>query len=175
LRACASPRSKATSSSASPPSRSVTAVQRLALLVATAGGVGYAPVAPGTVASAVTVSALWLAAPSRPALVAFVLAVAAVGTWAGQEAERLLGRKDPGLIVIDEVAGMALAALALPPTAAALLVAFVCFRVFDVVKPYPANALQRLHGGVGVMADDLVAGFYAAAVVLTIHALTGWP
>src|SRR5687767_9318922 len=98
--ACASPRSKATSSSASAPSRSRPAVQRLALLVATVGGVGYAPIAPGTVASAVTVLALWVAPLSRSALVIVTLVVVAAGTWAAHEAERALGSKDPGAIVI---------------------------------------------------------------------------
>jgi phosphatidylglycerophosphatase A len=156
-------------------SASRTAVQRLALLIATLGGVGHAPFAPGTVASAVTVVALGLAVPSRPALIAFVVGVIVVGTWAAQGAERSLGGKDPGAIVIDEVAGMALSVLALPLTPGALLAAFLLFRVFDVVKPYPANALQRLPGGIGVMIDDVVAGLYALLVLLAARALVGWP
>ena len=159
----------------SAPSGTRTAVQRLALLIATVGGVGHAPVAPGTAASAVTAVALGLAAPSRPTLIAFVLAVVLVGTWAAQEAERWLDEKDPSAIVIDEVAGMALSVLALPITPGVLLAGFLLFRVFDVVKPYPANALQRLPGGVGVMIDDLVAGLYALLVLLAARALVGWP
>jgi phosphatidylglycerophosphatase A len=77
--------------------------------------------------------------------------------------------------VIDEVAGMALSVLLLPRTAGVLLAAFVLFRVFDVVKPYPANALQRLRGGAGVMLDDLVAGVYALVVLLAARAVAGWP
>jgi phosphatidylglycerophosphatase A len=84
-------------------------------------------------------------------------------------------RKDPGAIVIDEVAGMALSVLLLPRTAGVLLAAFVLFRVFDVVKPYPANALQRLRGGAGVMLDDLVAGVYALVALLAARAVAGWP
>ena len=160
---------------ASGSSRQLTAVQRLALLIATVGGVGRAPLAPGTVASAVTVAVLGLAAPSRPALIAFLVAVVVVGTWAAHDAERSLGGKDPSAIVIDEVAGMALSVLALPLTPGVLLAGFVLFRVFDVVKPYPANALQRLAGGVGVMIDDLVAGLYALLVLLAARALVGWP
>lgn len=139
------------------------------------GGVGYAPVAPGTAASALTAGLLWLLPPSRPALVVFVVVVTAAGTWAADVAERALGRKDPGAIVIDEVAGMALSVLLLPRTAGVLLAAFVLFRVFDVVKPYPANALQRLRGGAGVMLDDLVAGVYALVVLLAARAVAGWP
>ncbi len=98
-----------------------------------------------------------------------------VGTWAAHEAERVLGTKDPGAIVIDEVAGMALSVLLVPPTIATLAVAFLAFRVFDIVKPFPANVAQRLPGGVGVMVDDLIAGIYALLVVLGLRAWLGWP
>ena len=159
----------------SAPSRSLTTVQRLALLIATVGGVGHAPFAPGTVASAITALALGLLTPSRAMLLVLVLAVILIGTWAAQDAERSLGGKDPGAIVIDEVAGMAVSVLAVPLTPAVLAVAFVLFRVFDIVKPYPANELQRLRGGVGVMIDDLVAGVYALLLVLAARALLSWP
>ena len=72
--------------------------------MATLGGIGHVPVAPGTVASAVTALVLWVAPLSRPALLLFALVVTAAGTWAAHHAERALGRKDPGAIVIDEVA-----------------------------------------------------------------------
>jgi phosphatidylglycerophosphatase A len=152
-----------------------TAVQRLALLIATVGGIGHAPFAPGTVASAVTALALGLLTPSRSALVVLVVAVIVAGGWAAQHAERPLGGKDPGAIVIDEVAGMALSVIALPLTPAVLLAGFALFRVFDIVKPYPANALQRLPGGLGVMIDDVVAGLYALLLLLAARALVGWP
>ena len=108
-------------------------------------------------------------------LLVVVLAVILIGTWAAQDAERSLGGKDPGAIVIDEVAGMAVSVLAVPLTPAVLAVAFVLFRVFDIVKPYPANELQRLRGGVGVMIDDLVAGVYALLLVVAARALLSWP
>ena len=152
-----------------------TATERVALLIATAGGVGYAPIAPGTAASALTALGLGLLSPSLTALLVFVAAVVLVGTWAAHEAEGSLGGKDPGAIVIDEVAGMALSVLVLPLTPAVLLAGFVLFRVFDVVKPYPANALQQLPGGIGVMIDDLVAGVYALLVVVVVRSLAGWP
>jgi phosphatidylglycerophosphatase A len=141
--------------------------------VATLGVVGRAPVAPGTAASALTVLALWLLGLSPVVLTALLVAVTVLGTWAADEAERVLGGKDPGAIVIDEVAGMTLAALLVPPTPSALLAAFVLFRLFDVLKPFPANVSQRLRGGLGVMVDDLVAGLYALALgVLARH--LGW-
>jgi phosphatidylglycerophosphatase A len=135
--------------------------------------VGRAPLAPGTVASALTALLLLLLGLSPPALTGVFLAVTVVGTWAADEAERVLGGKDPGVIVIDEVAGMTLSVLAVPPTVAVLVVAFVLFRIFDVLKPFPANVSQRLRGGAGVMADDLIAGLYALVLVLVARRL-GW-
>lgn len=139
------------------------------------GGTGYAPLAPGSVGSAVTVVLLWLIPFSRTGLVLFLVAVTGIGTWAAHRAERLLGAKDPGAIVIDEVAGMTLAVLVFPLTPSVLAAAFVLFRLFDVVKPPPARASQRLPGGPGVMVDDLIAGVYALAVLWTIRRVVGWP
>jgi phosphatidylglycerophosphatase A len=142
--------------------------------VATVGGVGRAPVAPGTAASAVTIAVLWLLGATPVVLAALLVAVTALGTWASGEAEHALSRgKDPGAIVVDEVAGMTLSVLAVPLTPAVALVGFVLFRVFDVIKPFPANVSQRLPGGVGVMADDLIAGLYAL-VLLVVAQRLGW-
>jgi phosphatidylglycerophosphatase A len=137
------------------------------------GGLGRAPVAPGTVASALVAVGLWTLHLSPGVLGVLLLVVTVLGTWAADEAERALGGKDPRAIVVDEVAGMMLSVLAVPPTAAVLVVAFLLFRVFDVVKPFPANICQRLRGGLGVMVDDLVAGLYALLLVLLARRL-GW-
>ena len=134
---------------------------------------GRAPVAPGTVASALTAAVLWLLQLSPLALAGLALFVTVVGTWAADEAERALGRKDPGAIVVDEVAGMIVSVLGVPLTLPVLATGFLLFRVFDVVKPFPANVSQRLGGGVGVMIDDLIAGVYALALVLGARSL-GW-
>lgn len=125
-------------------------------------------------ASALTALALWLLHLSPLALTALLVAVTVLGTWAAGEAERALGGgKDPGAIVIDEVAGMMLAVLVVPPTLAIVAVAFLLFRVFDVTKPFPANVSQRLRGGIGVMMDDLIAGLYALALV-RVARWAGW-
>ena len=153
--------------------RSIT--DRLALVVATVGGVGYSPVAPGTAGSLVAVAILWLAPFSRFGLIAYFIVVTLVGVWAAHRAEGLIGGKDPGAIVIDEVAGMTLSVLALPLTPAVLVIAFVLFRVFDVVKPPPARGSQSLRGGVGVVVDDLIAGLYTLAVVGVLRGVLGWP
>jgi phosphatidylglycerophosphatase A len=145
----------------------------VASAVATLGAVGRTPIAPGTAASALIALALWLANLSPVVVTAQLVVVTVLGTWAADGAERVLGGKDPGAIVIDEVAGMLLAALLVPPTPLPLLAAFVLFRLFDVLKPFPANIAQRLRGGLGVMVDDLVAGLYALVLVLLARRL-GW-
>ena len=148
---------------------------RVALAVATVGGAGYAPVAPGTVGSAITVAALWLLPFSIVGLTVFLCVVLAVGTWAAGRAERLMGRKDPGAIVIDEVAGMTISLMLAPHNLGAYALAFLFFRVFDVIKPFPARQSQRITGGVGVMIDDVIAGFYALAVTLALNVFLRWP
>lgn len=149
----------------------------LALSIATCG-VGYLPLAPGTFGSLVGVGIFLLLARAMPpnALVAVVLvlivAVTFAGTWAATRTEQLSGRKDPGKVVVDEVAGQLIALFPLTFFARwstlAVIVSFILFRFFDIVKPYPANRLQELNGGAGVMFDDLVAGVYAALIVSII-------
>ena len=148
---------------------------RLAVLVATAGGAGWVPIAPGTFASALTAVLLWIVPFSRSGLLIFLVVVTIAGTWAAHEAERAIGTKDPGAIVIDEVAGMTLSVLVLPLTASVIVIAFLFFRLFDVVKPFPANVAQRLPGGLGVMVDDLIAGVYAWAATSVLSAVLRWP
>jgi phosphatidylglycerophosphatase A len=148
---------------------------RLAVVIASVGGAGYAPLAPGTVGSLITVIALWLVPFTPAGLIVTLVVVIVAGIWAGSRVERLLGVEDPGLIVIDEVAGMMLSVITLPRTLPVLLTAFVLFRVFDVWKPFPARESQALPGGVGVMIDDLIAGLYALILVAGARALFGLP
>jgi phosphatidylglycerophosphatase A len=127
------------------------------------------------VGSAVALILLWLIPFSRPVLAWSLVVVIAAGLWAGGRVERVLGQKDPGIIVVDEVAGMMLSVLLLPRTVSVLLVAFVLFRTFDVWKPFPARESQALTGGLGVMIDDLIAGAYALILVMGARALFGVP
>ncbi|MGE0704193.1 MAG: phosphatidylglycerophosphatase A, partial [Vicinamibacterales bacterium] len=102
-----------------------------------------------------------------------ILLVFAVGGWSSSVTEKWLNRTDPGPVVIDEVLGMWVTLAGVPSGWIAALVGFFLFRLFDVVKPYPANRLEHLHGGVGVMADDAMAGIYsniALRLVLMIAA-----
>ncbi len=140
----------------------------LVLFVATGGGSGYLPIAPGTWGSAVGVL-LWAAllpllAVPMAAYSAVVVAVSALGWWAADRAESLFERRDDGRITVDEVAGMLLALAYLPLRWDVALAGFLLFRALDIWKPWPARAAERLPGGLGVMADDLVAGAYANLV-----------
>jgi phosphatidylglycerophosphatase A len=147
----------------------------LAILIASVGGAGYSPLAPGTAGSLVTLVALWVIPFTRVTLTATLIVVTLAGIWAASRVERVLGVKDPGMIVIDEVAGMLLSVLLLPRTVPVLLVAFLLFRVFDIWKPFPAGASQALAGGFGVMVDDLIAGVYALVLIMGARALFGLP
>lgn len=134
----------------------------LAVFIATFGYVGYFPVAPGTAGSlaALPLYALlrWLAMPA--AELALIVAVAVIGVWSAQGTEVALGRKDPGIVVIDEVLGMLITLALLPLSIAGVVTGFLVFRALDVVKPFPAGRLEHLHGGLGIMADDAMAGIY---------------
>ena len=136
---------------------------RLAVFLATAGYCGYFPYAPGTVGSAaglVVYLLVWWA-QSPIVEVGLILALFAVGIWAGTTAERYFGGIDPGPIVLDEVVGMLITLAFIPVSLTGARVGFVLFRIFDVIKPFPARRLESLHGGLGVMADDAMAAIYA--------------
>ena len=135
---------------------------RAGLVIATACGAGYAPVAPGTVGSAVGLL-LWLVLPGNLWLqLLAIVAVSVAGAWSGSVAEGHFNKRDPGQVVVDEVAGM-MVTLVLNPISnpAWMIAAFLLFRAVDIVKPFPVNRLERLPGGIGIMADDLAAGVYA--------------
>jgi len=140
-------------------------------LLATFFGVGYAKPGPGTYASAVTVL-LWVAvARAVPAQWLLHAAIAAsvlislAGIPVSTNVARESGRKDPGFVVIDEVAGQMIAMIALPIHWKYLLASFILFRGFDIVKPFPLRRLEKLPGGIGIMMDDVGAGFYALLIV----------
>ena len=146
----------------------------VALSLATAFGIGYVPFAPGTFGSAVGLI-VWALLPSSPtAQAAAILVTFAVGAWAGTVAERHFGGTDPGPVVIDEVMGMLVTLFMHPVGWGGVLAAFFLFRAFDVLKPYPADRLEQLPGGLGVMADDLMAAIYANLVLWGFLSLIAW-
>lgn len=152
----------------------------LALVIATCG-VGYLPLMPGTYGSLVAVGMfLGLTQVAKGnALIAVVLvlivAVTFAGIWAGSRTEALSGRKDPGKVVVDEVAGQLISLFPLTLfaqwTSVAVIISFILFRFFDIVKPYPARRFEALKGGLGIMCDDLVAGVYGAVITSIILAV----
>jgi phosphatidylglycerophosphatase A len=118
---------------------------------------------------------LWLIPFSGFGFWSTLVAVVVVGTWASNRVEDVLERKDPGLIVIDEVAGMMVSVALLPRTPLVLFCAFLLFRIFDIWKPFPAREAQALRGGIGVVVDDLIAGVYALVLVMGTRMLFGVP
>lgn len=150
---------------------------RLAVFIATVGYCGYFPIAPGTVGSAagLVVYALVWWTQSSIVEVGLIAALFAAGVWAGTTAERYFGGIDPGPIVIDEVVGMLMTLAFIQVGWSAALTGFVLFRIFDVIKPYPAGRFEQLHGGLGVMADDAMAAVYAnLSLRLLMWLLPAW-
>jgi len=148
-------------------------INRFGLFLATVAGVGYAPIAPGTFGSAAGLVVWWLLrSGSTTVQAAAIVVVFIIGTWGSSVAERHFGRTDPGQVVIDEVLGMLITLFLNPVGWGGAFAAFFLFRVFDVIKPYPANRLEQLHGGVGVMADDAMAAVYANLALRALLALT---
>ena len=118
---------------------------------------------------------LWLIPFSLFGFWIALAAVVVVGIWASHRVEDALERTDPGVIVIDEVAGMMVSVALLPRTPAVLFCAFLLFRLFDIWKPFPAREAQSLRGGFGVVVDDLIAGTYALVLVMGARMLFGVP
>ena len=137
--------------------------------------VGHIPFAPGTFAS---IAAFILYFP----LLAFnhwiiylaaVILVTLAGVWASGKAEKISGITDPSFVVIDEVAGQLITLFLLPFSWKMLVAGFILFRLFDVIKPFPARRAEQLHGGWGIMMDDVLAGLYGNILLQVTHYL--WP
>ena len=153
------------------------ALDRIAYFIATAGFVGRFPVAPGTAGSVAGVAfyALLRFAGGWELEAIALVATFVLGIWSATVAERLLGSKDPGPVVIDEVLGILITFAFLDLNVAGALVGFLLFRAFDVIKPYPAGRLEILPVGFGVMMDDAMAALYShAALRLLVIAVPGW-
>ena len=166
-----------------------TATDYLALAIATCG-VGYFPIAPGTLGALVGVglyltiwsgldqlltsralanrlTTLYVFTPLMAFMLLVILLVTLIGIWAASRTEKVQQKKDPSIVVIDEVAGQMIALLSGPfwiQTWWSILTAFILFRLFDIWKPYPVRRLESLESGLGIMADDVLAGIYALIV-----------
>lgn len=145
-------------------------MNRIARAIATLGGAGYARYAPGTVGSILALPFAWLIAWSggRFALLVAGVVALAVGAWASELYVSHTGTFDPKECVIDELAGQWITCAFAPLSFPAFALAFVLFRVFDIWKPWPVRQAEHLHGGFGVMADDLVAALIAGAILAVL-------
>jgi phosphatidylglycerophosphatase A len=154
-------------------------MRRLAVFVCSFGYIGFFPIAPGTVGSAAGV-AVYLLCRNFGILhfeLALIVAFFALGVALTKPCEEDLRCVDPGPVVIDEVMGMLITLFMIPVGWGGLLLGFLIFRGLDVLKPFPARQLEQLHGGLGVMADDAMAGVYSnlllrGAVFLAPHWLS---
>ena len=159
------------------------------------------PVAPGTFGAALgvglflllrwlTIRILFAHVPGYPLtyeviesfrvglMLAVIFGVTLAGIWAASRAERLLGREDPSVVVIDEVAGQLIAFIFIPLEVSLkwwmILAGFLLFRLFDIWKPYPVRRLEALPSGLGIMADDVLAGLYAAGALTLLLAAVSY-
>lgn len=160
-----------------------TTTDRLALAISTCG-VGLIPFAPGTFGAFVGVVifyALFIICKTVPQYFQAVVIISsvvmtAVGIWASNFGEKIFGQKDAQRIVVDEVAGQLISFILVAPLMMAeitrswrvIFLGFLLFRAFDIYKPYPIRKLEKLGDGLGVMADDVLAGIYAAVVLLFV-------
>jgi phosphatidylglycerophosphatase A len=151
--------------------------RRPATWLAMLGIAGFAPVAPATAGSALTVLVGWfLPVPGLPLALALLAVGTVIAVWCAGEAEQELGH-DAGPIVVDEAVGQSITLLFCPHRLSAFLVAFALFRIFDIYKPPIADRAQDLPGGLGIVADDVVAGVVALLVLqglLWAQAQMGW-
>jgi phosphatidylglycerophosphatase A len=150
--------------------------QRISLIIASAFYIGFIPGAPGTYASIATTlgyllvfSNSWRIVPSLH--LSAVCLITLIGVLTAADTSRSSGNEDPSFVVIDEVAGQLLTFLFLPVTALNLILGTIAFRLFDIWKPYPIRKLEPLKNGVGVMADDLLAGVYANVLLHLVNRL----
>lgn len=154
-------------------------MDRLFMALATGFGLGYLPKAPGTWGTllALPIHYLIVQLPLQgyAAAIGIIIVIAIVSAGS---AEKIIDKPDPGIVVIDEVAGMLVAMIAMPAHPLAWLLAFILFRIFDILKPFPVNFFdQHFHGGLGIVLDDLMAGLYALVSLQLLWRLlimVGW-
>ena len=148
-------------------------MNRFIVILATGFGVGYSPVAPGTLGTLIAIPIYYfLSEIPSPLYEVTLVGFFFVSVWVSGNAERLFGKEDDQRIVIDEVIGFLITMLWVPKTIRFIIIGFVLFRFFDILKPFPIRRLEkRLKGGFGVVLDDVAAGVYANIVLRLIYLL----
>jgi len=151
-------------------------MRKIALLIATVGGIGKFPFCPGTVGTIPGVVLWWFTTLLPFSLFVIVLVqiclfvlLFIIGLWSSTKAERIIGKKDPSEVVIDEAVSPLITFIAMPFSWPVLLIGFILNRFFDILKPFPINRLQKLKSGWGIMADDVASGIVSAAVLHIIY------
>ena len=145
---------------------------RLATFLASGFGVGFIPVAPGTFGSALGVGIVWLLSLtgiSQAWYAAVCVAVFLAGVPCSRRAAEAAGAKDPGWVVIDEIAAILFVFITVPFNLVTAILGFLVFRVFDIAKPYPIRLLEKLPHGWGIMTDDVAAGFYTGLILAILR------
>ena len=156
------------------PRISPSALASLPGFLALGGGTGLAPKAPGTVGTLLGIPLVLLMPTSLPAYIAGLLVLIVVGVWCCSVSAKTLGVHDHPGIVWDEIVGFAVTMIAAPREILVFVLGFALFRVFDILKPWPIGPVdRRVHGGLGIMADDLIAGVFAALGLQLILHLIG--
>jgi len=144
----------------------------IVIAVSTFFYIGYLPLIPGTFGSIAGISLFYLLGGAPLCAAILVSLLAAAGFLTAGRAERIMHRKDPACIVIDEACGMLLSLLFVPYEPRLAVLAFLLFRILDALKPYPAGPLQRLSGAAGIMSDDIIAGLYTNIILQIVSRLS---
>jgi phosphatidylglycerophosphatase A len=146
-------------------------MNRFFLFIATGFGIGYSPIAPGTLGTLVAIPIYYFLSEIPPPLYEVTLiGFFFLSVWISENAEIFFGKKDDRRIVIDEMIGFLVTMLWVPKTIPLVIIGFVLFRFFDILKPFPIRRLEkRFKGGFGVVLDDVAAGVYANIVLQIIH------
>jgi len=148
-----------------------TKMNRFFLILATGFGVGYSPIAPGTLGTIITIPLYYfLSAIRSPLYEITLIAFIFLSVWISENAEIFFGKRDDPRIVIDEMMGFLITMLWVPKTVRFIILGFFLFRFFDILKPFPIRRLEkRLKGGWGVVLDDVMAGVYANIILQLIY------
>jgi len=145
-------------------------MNRFILILATGFGVGYSPIAPGTLGTLITIPLYYfLSAIRSPLYEITLIAFIFLSVWISENAEIFFGKRDDPRIVIDEMMGFLITMSWVPKTVRFIILGFFLFRFFDILKPFPIRRLEkRLKGGFGVVLDDVLAGVYANIILQII-------
>lgn len=148
---------------------------KIEIWIATGLGLGYSPIVSGTVGSLGGIVLFWfLHLLPWPLYLVTVAALFFLGLWAADRAEKVFQEKDSGFVVIDEIVGFLISAFLLPWSLGWMIAAFLLFRIFDILKPFPWRRAESLPGGLGIMLDDAGVGIYANLLLHAVRIFL-WP